>query len=338
MMDKLIGNERIKAQISIALGAARLHNRPLPHMLFSGLPGCGKTSMAKALAQESGTPFIQADPETLKSSEGLHSILAKLPADGYDHEGQIVSSIKPAIVFIDEAHQLSLRAEEMLGIVMEEWLHTFTVGSGRRKQSLTTWVPKFTLICATTKAGSLSKPFRDRFKLTYVFGEYNLAESIKIVKIHAERLGIVISEDATVRIAQRGRGTPRLLVSYLERVKDATAVLGKEVADIPIVEAQFKLMGVDSEGLTNTDITILKCLYESDVPVGLETLALRTNQDERTVKEVNEPYLLRCGFMGRSKQGRVITERGEQHLAKFGYVNKPAEISIGRVVARSPHG
>lgn len=331
-LDDLIGNDHIKAQLRIAQGAARLHNRALPHMLLAGLPGCGKTSTARALAASSGSPFVETNPESLKTAEDIQGLFDRLPLEGYDNQGEIVGIINPAIIFIDEAHRLALKSEEMLGIAMEEWKHHFTVGSGKKKEPLTSWVPRFTLVCATTKEGSLSKPFRDRFKLTYIFNEYSLPESVKMVMLHAGQKNVSIDENSAVRIAQRSRGTPRLIVRYLERVIDAMVVMARENITVDLVEAQFNLMGIDPEGLTQTDIIILKALHESDVPVGLESLALKTNQDQSTVKDTNEPYLIRSGFMERGKRGREITERGIEHLVKYKHITPQKKQAFGRIL------
>lgn len=337
MLDNIVGNEHIKAQLSIAYGAARLNNRPLPHMLLSGRPGCGKTTTAKALAELGGAKFVEVSAEGLKTAEDIQRIFENLPDDGYGPSGEIIGEIKPAIIFVDEAHRLTLKSEEMLGISMENWTHTFSEGRGKKKQVLTTWVPQFTLVCATTKEGSFSKPFRDRFKLVYIFNEYDLEESIEIVKKHASKKGISLTDNAAVRIAQRGRGTPRTMVRFLERMVDAMLVLGQDELTVEIVEAQFQLMGIDPEGLTRTDIAILKKLNDSELPVGLESLALLTNQDQETIREVNEPYLLTTGLMERGKQGRVITNKGIEHLVKYGHIEETVEETktIKRVLSRT---
>lgn len=326
-LDELIGNQDIKTQIKIALGVARLHNKSMPHTLLTGLPGTGKTSTAKAIAISGQLKFIEIGAKGIKTAEDLASIFEKLPGDGYSADGRIIDRIDPPVLFIDEAHNLSVSTQEMLGIAMEEWKHSFTYKAGRVKEKITTWVPHFTLICATTKEGSLSKPFRDRFELSYVFGEYSLSESIKVVELHAKKLGIEIEEDAVVRIAQRGRGTPRILYRYLKRVCDSMNYLGKDKVTIDITEAAFRLIGVDPEGLMKSDIKILETLYEHQTPVGIETLAIKINQDKQTIQEVCEPYLLKLGLMERSKQGRIITEKGIGYLTKYNHI-APVKTSI----------
>ncbi len=334
-IDDIIGNDAIKTQLKIAQGAARLNNRQLPHMLLAGRAGCGKTTTAQAIAEMGGSYFREVSPDALKTPEDLVSVFDKFPMDGYDfHTGEILGTINPSILFIDEAHRLSLRAEEMLGIAMENWTHSFTIGKGKKKENITAWVPKFTLICATTMEGLLSKPFRDRFKMMYIFKEYNFDESVQIIRVHANKKGLTIDDISIARIAQRARGTPRLMVRYLERIADAMTFLGKTGITIDLVEAQFNLMKIDEIGLTESDITILKILYASELPVGIDTLALHTNQDKNTIAEVNEPYLLRLGMIERSKQGRIITDNGVEHLVKSGLITPPKEVTTSRVLSR----
>lgn len=335
-LEDLIGNEHLKTQLKISHGAARLNNTSVPHILLSGLAGCGKTSTAKAIAKLGNSLFLEAGAEAFKTAEDMAKLFEKLSDDGYDLDtGEIIGTINPAIIFIDEAHRLSLKSEELLGIAMENWEHSFLFKQGKKSQVFKTWLPRFTLICATTKEGELSKPFRDRFKISYIFGEYSLADSMKIIKIHADKKGIKIDDQSVVRIAQRSRGTPRLMVRFLERVTEAMLYLGEPEITMDIVEAQFQLLGIDSEGLTETDTIILKTLYDQDSPVGLETLSLKTNQDEKTIKEVSEPYLIIKGFIERGKRGRVITEEGRNHLISLGIVDpKEEEQTVSSLLRR----
>lgn len=334
---ELIGNKAIRTQLTIAHGAARLNNTAMGHMLKTGLPGTGKTTSARALASLSGLPFIEASPESLKTPEDLAKIFFRFPINGYDAEsGEKIGSIMPPIVFIDEAHRLTRKTEEMLGIAMEEHTHTYVMGHGRKKQTLTDWVPEFTLICATTKEGELSKPFRDRFKFIFVFNEYSLEESKAIVKLHAEKKDIKIDSVSIDEIANRGRGTPRMLVRYLDNINDSKTYLDRDSITVDLARAQFSLGGIDPKGLTETDVSILKDLYMADMPIGLDSLAVKTNIDPRTIEDVNEPYLIRLGFMERSKGGRVITEAGEAHLISYNHIDTPASnILTSRTIKRS---
>lgn len=330
----LIGNEKIRTQLTIAHGASRLHNKAMGHVLFTGQAGCGKTTSAKALAALSGAPFHEVSPESIKSPEELAQVFNKFPEDGYNLEtGEKEGIINPPIVFVDEAHRLSLKTQEFLGIAMENFVLTFSQGKGRNKRVVTAWVPEFTLVCATTKEGELSKPFRDRFKLTFVFNHYKMSESEEIVKLHANKKAIPIDQDSIAAIARRGRGTPRVLVRFLERIEEARVYLQRECIKTDLVEAQFSLMGIDSIGLTTADTTILKHLYDNGAPTGLDSLAVMTSIDPKTIAEVNEPYLILLGFMERTRGGRVITEAGIKHLTNCGHIKTTEpEFSNSRVL------
>lgn len=334
-LSELIGNENIRTQLIIANGAAKLHNQAMGHTLFSGLAGCGKTSSARALAALAKSTFFEVSAESVRSAEDLAELFAKFSEEGYAiPSGEKIGVISPPIVFIDEAHRLSLKSQELLGIAMENFYHTFVRGRGKKKQTVTAWVPEFTLVCATTKEGELSKPFRDRFKFNFVFGDYNFDESVQILKLHASKMGLDIDEDCLGAIAKRGRGTPRILVKFLSNMRDGMAFMGRPKITLDLVDAQFNIMGIDKIGLTNTDTVILMELYGSEYPKGIDSLAVKTNLDPRTISEVNEPYLIRLGFIERTKGGRVITELGEEHLIRNGHVKAPQkEPGHSRVVS-----
>ena len=324
-LSELVGNRDINTQLTIANGAARLHNKAMGHILFSGLAGCGKTSSAKAIATLSEAPFFEIGAESIKTAEDLALLFRKFSEEGYDAYGEKTGTISSPIIFIDEAHRLSLKTEEMLGIAMENYTHTFVEGRGRNKRSTTVWVPEFTVICATTKEGELSKPFRDRFKFNFVFSSYTIDESKEIVALHVKRKKIAIDAESVTAIAMRGRGTPRLLVKYLDSIHDSMVYMKRDSITLPIAEAQFALMGVDPIGLRNSDIHILKDLYTSDTPQGLDSLSVKTNLDPKTIAEVNEPYLIRLGFIERTKGGRVITDAGCKHLVDYKYIANPEQ-------------
>jgi Holliday junction DNA helicase RuvB len=328
-LNDLIGNKNIHTQLTIANGAARLHNKAMGHILFSGLAGCGKTSTATALSYLSDVPFFEISAESIKSAEELAEIFSRFPADGYDEgTGEKEGTICPPILFIDEAHRLTLKTQEMLGMAMENYRHNFSVGRGKKKQPRIAWVPEFTIICATTKEGLLSKPFRDRFKFSFVFNSYSIDESKDIIKLHAKRKNIELDDFSIDAIARRSRGTPRLLVRHLDSLHDSMLFMERERVTDDLALAQFKLMGIDLIGLRIEDIQILKDLHECETPQGLDTLAVKTNLDPKTISEVNEPYLVRLGFIERTKGGRVITELGTAHLIEQGHVEQP-EIQAG---------
>jgi len=282
--------------------------------------------MSKALAALNDVPFFEVSPESIKSAEDLAQIFSKFSPEGYElATGVKTSSIKPPILFIDEAHRLSLKGEEVLGIAMENWRLTFSQGRGAKKKQATAWVPEFTLVCATTKEGELSKPFRDRFKFIFIFNRYSLDEAKQIIKLHADKLDILIDDKSVEEIAKRGRGTPRLLVRYLDNMRDSMLVLNRDRITSDLVEAQFKLMSIDPVGLTKVDRKILLELYNSEYPKGLDSLAVTTSLDPKTIVDVNEPFLILLGFIERTKGGRVITEKGKKHLSSLGLIEEEAE-------------
>ena len=333
LLADLIGNEETRAQLMIAHGAAKLNNRAMGHVLFTGNAGCGKTSTSRALANLSGGPFVNINPESIKTPEELAEVFQKFPAIGYNEMGEKVDIVNPAILFIDEAHRLSLKTQEFLGIAMEEYYLTYKQGSGRKKRTVTAWVPEFTVVCATTKEGELSKPFRDRFKLTFVFTHYEMSEAEAILEMHAKKMAIRIEKDAAAAIARRGRGTPRILVRFLERMEEARHYMQREVITLDLVEAQFSLMGIDPIGLTKTDIKILTHLYDCEIPTGLDSLAVKTGIDSKTISEVNEPYLILLGFLERTRGGRIVTESGVNHLVSYKHVDAPEpEFNNSRVI------
>lgn len=333
-LDKLVGNEDVKKQIKVAAAAAHLNNRAMPHMLLTGNAGCGKTSVARATADMLGVPFMAVSPDTFKTPETAANLFHDLPANGYNKEGQVIDRILPAILFIDEAHNLTPKAQEILGLAMENLTHTFTQGRGRRKESVTIWLPQFTVFGATTDPGKLLKMLRDRFKIQFIFSTYSLSEAKKIVSVHAEKLKISITDEAIEDIAKRCRGTPRIALSYLERVKDNADVIQQETIDKTITQATFSMLRVDETGLTQIDIGILKMLYDASGPVGLDNMAICLSESSKNLSQVNEPYLIVRGLMSRSPKGRVITEAGTKYLEENGYVEPAQNNTMGRVLRR----
>jgi len=308
---KLIGNENTQRQIYIASQSAKQENRSIPHMLFAGAAGCGKTSMAKQVAQISNGTFISVLPESLKKMDDVVNLFDSLDLTNYNERGDQLGPIKPGIVFIDEIHNLKpLQIQEWLGIAMENFeLH---VDNQRY------WLPDFTLIGATTNDGLLSKPFLDRFKMRFIFRPYNFEQSTQIVIVHASRLSLSIMMDAAQAIAQRGRGVPRILVGYLERCRDTAQVHGEKLITKELVEETFTLLGVDKEGLRETERRLLKALYEAGVPIGVENMSIIINEAPRTISNAIEPFLIQKGYIIRSGQGRTITKRGKEYLEAVG--------------------
>ena len=309
----MIGNENIKKQLNIAIDSARHRNMAPPHMLFSGHPGCGKTSMAKEVASILKTDFISVTPESLKDNRTLLNLLDSLNYDGYDNSGNRIDTIKPTIVFIDECHRLPMFGQEKLGIVMENFtLNTENVGKMY-------WVPYFTIIGATTLAGNLSRPFLNRFKLNFYFETYPLEDAIKIVEFHANRLNVNITKKAATDIATRSRGVPRIMVSYLERCRDMMLALGSDIITSGLSNLTFESLEIDKKGFNKVELKILKTLYDTDKPISLENLAMVTGESKNTLQNETETYLIKNGYLIRSGKGRSITPKGRSYLESEGY-------------------
>lgn len=313
---KYIGNEDIRSQISVAFQSAQVRNDAMPHMMFAGAAGCGKTTLAKEVARMSGYKYLPVLPEAVENYNGVLEVMETLDHDNYDEYGNRLGKIRPTMIFIDEIHRLGNKAQELLGVAMENF-HIESEIRGR-----VYWLPKFTLVGATTDDGMLTKPFRDRFKFRFPFKTYTLDEIKQIISVHAERMEINITPKAIRKIADRGRGTPRIVVGYLERCRDMAIGENSEVVTSSIVEETFRQLHVDPDGLTEVEVEILRALYEARGPVGLEALAIRTNENTKTLRHSAEPYLIQRGLMTISGRGRRITEKGVHHLERNGYVGR----------------
>lgn len=335
-LDTFIGNAEMIQLLKIETMAARARNKEIPHILLKGPAGCGKTTLAEAIARESGNKPLTLTPNTAKNADLLRKFFLEMPDQGYDEEGNIVDKINPQIVFIDEVHQLSLLAQELLGIAMHDWRLPVRVG-GRDEFE---WVPRFTLIGATTLPGKLSKPFRDRFKIQALFETYDQDESLEIVSIHARNEGLQLGEGVAESIAKRSRGVGRLLVRFLDRLAAAAVVAsqvrpeGSNVITLALANKVFTdFLKVDDRGLTKTDIKILKQLNKMEDPVGVDTLAAIANEDKSTLEQEVEPYLVQEGLMARTKRGRVLTDEGRRYLHTAGYIkDMPTVGRLGRVI------
>lgn len=325
--EDIIGNEDIKLQLTIASKAAQIRSTAVPHTMFAGAAGCGKTTMAKALAKKQGTDFLKIPPESMKTSKDVLDLAESLCVDGYDKFGRVVGTVRPTIVFFDEVHKMPLGGQEAMGIAMEEWyVATKSPYTGEVSEL---WLPKFTVMGATTLVGKLSKPFRDRFKLTFQFDTYDLDESIAIVNKHAELRNWPITDEGAIAIASRARGVPRIMVSYLERAGDAAAVMNTRQIDHYVVNSIFKIMGIDPTGLLKNDIKLLKSLYDSGVPVGLDTLSIILNESSTTIQNNREPFLIQRGLIMRTGRGRVITQNGIEYLKENGHIETKRRFTHG---------
>ena len=279
--------------------------------------------MAKEIAKLDNSDFLSISPEAIKDLKSTKKLMENLNHSGYDASGNRVGAIKPSILLLDEIHKLPLAGQEALGIAMENYM----LETGRANKFY--WLPYFTLIGATTMAGELSKPFLDRFKMSFTFEPYSISDSFKIVKAHCSRLSIAITSESVATIAKRGRGIPRIMVKYLEMIRDFTFAKNSKVITLETTLETFRSLGIDVEGFSLVEIKILKTLYEEDKPVGLENLAIIVGESAKTLKETIEPYLIQRGFILRSGSGRLITRLGKEYIDKQNYVNtKTNKINI----------
>lgn len=332
---KLIGNIDTLSQIELSLRSAIKRVSALSHTLLTGAAGCGKTSTAKYITELTGWKFINIACDSIKTRSDVLSLIMRLDRTGYDRFGHYIkdSIIKPTIVFIDEIHNLSLSAQEYLGILMEEWYMPITTKeanlikvhidkNNKDDLGMLCWAPRFTLVGATTNDGKLSKPFRDRFKLRFVFTPYSLNESVQIVLLHAEKLKIDIDQPGAIEIATRGRGVPRVIVSLLERCRDASITVSDGSVGRELAIVAFNHMGIDASGLTKIDISLLKTLYDISVPVGLDNLSTILNESPKVISEAIEPYLIQRGLVLRGSKGRTITDKGRKYLSDGGHIKQ----------------
>ncbi len=334
---ELIGNTGIIEQINIAIISARERNRSIPHLLMTGAAGCGKTSTAKYIAKATNCKLLSVAPDSLKDRNTILPIVNQFDTSGYNNFGSKIEGEprRPSILFIDEVHNLPLSAQEHIGILMEEWYISVNADKAKladkhvieqekkrargEEVGAIQWSPQFTLIGATTNDGKLSKPFRDRFKLRFVFSPYTLKESVEIVQTHAERLKVKIDTEAALEIAQRGRGVPRVLVTLLERCCDMSITTKSDTITTDITYLTFKLVEIDKTGLTATDISILKKLYKSEDAVGIDNLAIQLNESSSVLSNTIEPYLIQRGLIIRTSKGRKITRKGRMYLLDNGH-------------------
>lgn len=350
-MIKIIGNAGVVGRINIAAKAAVGQNSALPHMLLTGPAGCGKTSTAKYIAAITGVKLISCAYDAVRKRADLFQIVEKMDDSGYNKYGKKTGPIKPSILFIDEIHGLSVTAQEFLGIMMEE--HTLQVdvkeirnttvylknkveaGSEKEVGGFVIWVPEFTLIGATTNDGLLTKPFQTRFKLRLPFSTYSVEDSCSIVQFHASRLGIKIEPDAIVAIAKRGRGVGRTLVNLLESCRDFAIYSNTPAVTEEVVRVNFQEIGIDEGGFTTTDDRILKILNDNNAPVGIDNLAVILNESPKVLTENVEPYLIQMGLVMRTPRGRLITDKGRQHLMAKGLIDPEEAMFNGHLIPKT---
>ncbi len=299
---EFVGQERVKEQLGIALDAARGRGEALDHVLLAGPPGLGKTSLAQIVRRELDVGIRQVAGPALERKGDIAAILTALePRD---------------VLFVDEIHRLSRAVEEILYPALEDFRLDIVVGQGPAARTLTLDLPPFTLVGATTRAGLLTTPLRDRFGLTFRLDHYNPEELGAIVRRSAGILGVEIEDDAAEEIARRARGTPRIANRILRRVRDVAEVRHAGAITTAVADEALELLEIDESGLERFDRELLSAvaLKFGGGPVGLSTLAVALGEEAETIEDVYEPYLLQLGFLQRTPRGRVLTELGREQV------------------------
>ncbi|MBI5158172.1 MAG: Holliday junction branch migration DNA helicase RuvB [Acidimicrobiia bacterium] len=315
-LDEFVGQDELKERLSILMEAARGRGEPLDHVLFSGPPGLGKTTLAAILAEGMGAQLRATSGPVLERAGDLAAILSNL--QGGD------------VMFIDEVHRLPRAVEEILYTAMEDFQLDIVVGKGAGANSIRLELPPFTLIGATTRVGRVSAPLRDRFGYVARIDYYRPEELEAIVERSARLLGITIDRDGRRAIAQRSRGTPRIGNRLLRRVRDFAAVRADGAVDVAIAEQALEVFEVDAAGLDRVDRAILEAVIHKfgGGPVGLSTLAIAVSEETQTVEDAYEPFLLQMGFLQRTSRGRIATALAYRHLG----LEVPTAIEQGKLL------
>jgi Holliday junction DNA helicase RuvB len=301
-LDEFVGQIQVKETLKIAIEAAKKRCEPLDHILFSGPPGLGKTTLAHIIAHEMGADIRATTGPVLEKPGDIAALLTPLKLGD--------------ILFIDEIHRINPVVEEMLYPAMEDFFIDVMIGEGPSARSIKLNLEHFTLIGATTKQGLLGSPFRDRFGILSRLDLYSTGELVKIVTRSASILKIPITEDGAEEIAKRSRGTPRIVNRLLRRVRDFAIVKGDGTITREITSNALAMMQIDELGLDELDRRILSIIAKDfdGGPVGVKTIAISVGEEVRTIEDVYEPYLIQVGFIKRTPQGREVTPAAKKHL------------------------
>lgn len=301
-LDDYIGQSEVKENLKIFIKAALMREESLDHVLLYGPPGLGKTTLSYIIANELGSSIKTASGPAIEKSGDLAAILSSLePGD---------------VLFVDEIHRIPRFIEEILYSAMEDFTLDIIVGNDSNSRNIRIDLPPFTLVGATTRAGDLTDPLRDRFGIISKLNYYTVEELTEIVKRTSRVLDAPILDDAASELARRSRGTPRIANRLFKRVRDYALVMGSGVIDLDITMLALNRLKVDSMGLDDTDYHLLKSIIEkfSGGPVGIEAIASSIGEEQTTIEDVYEPYLLQHGFLKRTSRGRMVTRKAYEHL------------------------
>ncbi len=301
-LNQYIGQQKVKENLSIFIKAARMREEPLDHVLLYGPPGLGKTTLAAIIANEMGVQFRSTSGPTIERAGDLAAILSSLePGD---------------VLFIDEIHRLPRSVEEVLYPAMEDFFLDIVIGTGPSARSVRIDLPPFTLVGATTRAGLLSAPLRDRFGVLSRLEFYEAKDLCSIIERTAEIFQTSITKEAATEVARRSRGTPRIANRLLKRIRDISQVKGELEISADTTADALTMLQVDDEGLDHIDHKLLKGMIENfqGGPVGLDTIAATIGEESQTIEDVYEPYLLQIGFIQRTPRGRIVTPKAYLHF------------------------
>ena len=312
-LDEYIGQDKVKENLKVYIDAAKLRGDSLDHCLLYGPPGLGKTTLSGIIAAEMGVNIRVTSGPAIEKQGDLAALLTNL------NEGDVL--------FIDEIHRLSRSVEEILYPAMEDYALDIIIGKGPAARSIRIDLPKFTLIGATTRAGQLSTPLRDRFGVVLKLELYTPEELASIVRRSADILDVSLSDDGAIEIASRSRGTPRIANRLLKRVRDFAQVKGNGAINSEIANYALNRLEIDQLGLDNVDRKMLETIikFYDGGPVGLETLAATVGEEAITLEDMYEPYLMQIGFLSRTPRGRCVTRLAYEHLGIAYHAQQPSK-------------
>ena len=301
-LSEYIGQEKLKDSLDIYIKAAKIRGEVLDHILFYGPPGLGKTTLSMIIANEMGGKIKMTSGPAIEKSKDLIASISTL------EEGDIL--------FIDEIHRVPKHIEELLYSAMEDFYIDITIGSENKTRVIRINIPPFTLVGATTKVGDLTGPLRDRFGIVAKLEYYTNNELREIIKRTSKVLNFDITEDAALKLAKSSRGTPRIANRLYKRVRDYAMVNKNYIIDMDITNSSLKKLNVDKNGLDSIDVKLLKTIKKLG-PVGLKSLAASIGEEESTIEDVYEPFLLQAGYIKRTSRGRVVTDKAIKYLEEF---------------------